>query len=308
MRPDAGSFPFTDENGTTWLAFADFGSRSRERVVVCVHGLTRNGRDFDRLATAMARDFRVIEVDVAGRGRSGWLADKTAYSYPTYLRHMHALLDYRGLEQVDWVGTSMGGLIGMMLAAEEESPIKRLVLNDVGPFIPKAALEKIGTYVGQDPRFANLQEALAYFQDVHSEFGVPDEAAWSEMVLHSVNREENGTYSLHYDPAIGAPFQGELDDVDLWALWDRIECPTLVLRGANSGLLTRQTADEMTRRGPRAELVEFEGCGHAPALMDEAQIAVVHEWLMSFDDTAEEGEEDDGEPEIGGQRDGGDTD
>ncbi|MCR9177147.1 MAG: alpha/beta hydrolase [Alphaproteobacteria bacterium] len=288
MRPDPGSFPYTDENGTVWLAFMDFGARARDRVVVCVHGLTRQGRDFDRLATAMARDFRVIEVDVAGRGRSGWLADKTSYTYPTYLKHAQAFLDYRGLEQVDWVGTSMGGLMGMMLAVGEDSPVRRLVLNDVGPFIPASALEKMGSYVGQDPRFANLQEALAYFQEVYAEFGVPDDAAWSELVLHSISRQENGTYALHYDPAIGDIFKQPLKDVDLWGLWDQITCPVLVLRGAESKLLTRETAEEMTRRGPKAELVEFEGCGHAPALMTEDQISVVHEWLLSFDDSEPE--------------------
>lgn len=288
MRPSAGSFPYTDENGTVWLAFMDFGARSRDRVVVCVHGLTRNGRDFDRLATAMSRDFRVIEVDVAGRGRSGWLADKTAYGIPTYLKHMAALLDYRGLQQADWIGTSMGGLIGMFMAAQPESPIRRLVLNDVGPFVPKAALERIGERVGQDPRFRNLQEAAAYFHEAYADFGVPDEVGWSDLTLHSTVRQENGSYALHYDPAIGDPFREPMQDVDLWAVWDAIECPVLVLRGERSDVLTRETAREMTRRGPKAELVEFADCGHAPALMSEDQIRVVHEWLLSFDGSAEE--------------------
>lgn len=288
MRPNAGSFPYADENGTVWLAFTDFGSRSRDRVVVCVHGLTRNGRDFDRLAVAMARDFRVIEVDVAGRGRSGWLADKSAYGFPTYLKHMAALLDYRGLQQVDWIGTSMGGLIGMLMAAQPESPIRRLILNDVGPFVPKRALDRIGERVGQDPRFRNLQEAAAYFREVYADFGIPDEVGWSDLTLHSTVRQENGTYALHYDPAIGDPFREPMQDVDLWAVWDAIECPVLVLRGERSDVLTRETAREMTKRGPKAELVEFTDCGHAPALMSDEQIRVVHEWLLSFDDSAED--------------------
>lgn len=288
MRPNAGSFPYTDDSGTVWLAFMDFGERSRDRVVMCVHGLTRNGRDFDRLAIAMAKDFRVIEVDIAGRGRSGWLADKTAYTYPTYLKHMAALLDYRGLQSVDWVGTSMGGLIGLFLAAQPESPIRRLVLNDVGPFIPKAALERIGGHVGADPRFKSLHEAAEYFQKIYADFGIPDELGWSELTLHSTIRQENGTYSQHYDPAIGDVFKQPMADVDLWALWDTITCPVLVLRGERSDLLTRETAEEMTRRGPKATLVEFEGCGHAPALMSEEQIAVVHEWLLSFDESEED--------------------
>lgn len=288
MRPSAGSFPFTDENGTVWLAFTDYGERSRDRVVVCVHGLTRNGRDFDRLATAMAKDFRVIEVDVAGRGRSGWLADKTGYGFPTYLKHMDAFLDYRGLSQVDWIGTSMGGLMGMLIAARPESPIRRLVLNDVGPFVSKAALERIGQHVGEDPRFPRLQDAARYFQEIYADFGIPDELGWSDLTLHSTTRQEDGTYALHYDPAIGDAFKQPLQDVDLWALWDAITCPVLVLRGERSDVLTRETAREMTTRGPKAELVEFSGCGHAPALMSEEQIQVVHEWLLSFDDAGEE--------------------
>lgn len=287
MRPSAGSFPYTDENGTVWLAFMDFGDKSRERVLVCVHGLTRNGRDFDRLGIAMARDFRVIEVDVAGRGRSGWLADKSAYGLPTYLKHMAAFLDYRGLSEVDWLGTSMGGLIGMIMAAQPESPIRRLILNDVGPFIPKSALERIGQHVGEDPRFRNLQEAAQYFREIYADFGIPDEVGWSELTLHSTVRQEGGGYSLHYDPAIGEPFREPLQDMDLWAVWDAIECPVLVLRGERSDVLTRETAREMTRRGPRAELVEFADCGHAPSLMSEEQIRVVHEWLLSFDETGE---------------------
>lgn len=284
MRPSAGSFPYTDENGTVWLAFMDFGERSRDRVVVCVHGLTRNGRDFDRLATAMARDFRVIEVDVAGRGRSGWLADKSQYTYPTYLKHMAALLEYRGLTQVDWVGTSMGGLIGMLMAAQPESPVRRLVLNDIGPFIPRAALERIAGPVGEDPRFRRLQEAADYFRRIYADFGVPDELGWSDLTLHSTTRQEDGTYALHYDPAIADVFKEGIDDIDLWSVWDAVTCPVLVLRGERSDVLTRETAREMTRRGPRAELVEFPDCGHAPALMTEEQIKVVHDWLMSFDE------------------------
>jgi pimeloyl-ACP methyl ester carboxylesterase len=290
MRPNAGSFPYKDENGTVWLAFMDFGERSRERVVMCVHGLTRNGRDFDRLATAMAKDFRVIEVDVAGRGRSGWLSDKSAYTYDTYLKHMQALLDYRGLQQVDWVGTSMGGLIGLFMAALPESPIRRLVLNDVGPFIPGAALDRIAAGVGDDPRFPRLQDAADYFRAVYADFGVPDELGWSDLTLHSTTRQENGTYALHYDPAIGDAFKDRpMQDVDLWAVWDAVTCPVLVLRGERSDVLTVETAREMTRRGPCAELVEFPSCGHAPSLMREEEIAVVRDWLLSFDEADEQG-------------------
>ncbi len=294
MRPSAGSFPFTDHNGTVWLAFQDFGDRSRERVVVCVHGLTRNGRDFDRLAVAMARDYRVIEVDIVGRGRSGWLADKAEYNMTTYLKHMDAFFEYRGLQEVDFIGTSMGGIIGMMLAAQEDSPIRRLVLNDVGTVIPGTVLSKMGETVGADPRFRNLQEAAEYFKEVYAEFGIPDDLGWSDLTLHSTTRQEDGTYALHYDPAIGDVFTEEMEDVKLWQVWDHVRCPTLLLRGENSQLLTRETAERMTRSGPKAELVEFPGVGHAPSLMTEEQIKVVHDWLRSFDEDEEDDVDDAG--------------
>jgi pimeloyl-ACP methyl ester carboxylesterase len=279
MRPNFGSFPFTDENGTVWLAFVDWGSRKRGRVVICAHGFSRQGRDFDALARSVGAEFQVIEIDVAGRGRSGWLADKTAYKFETYLRHVRGLMDYRGVAAMDWVGTSMGGVMGMLLAAEEESPIKRLVLNDVGPFVPGAALEKTGAHVGANPSFPNLRTACDYLREVHAAFGDLSDADWSDMTTHSFTREVDGSYVPHYDPAIGDAFKQGVGDVDLWAIYDRIKCPVLVLRGAESDLLTAATAREMTERGPCAELVEFAGVGHAPALVNEAQISVVHEWL-----------------------------
>lgn len=297
MRPSQGSFPFTDESGTVWLAFTDWGTRDRDHTVLCVHGLTRQGRDFDALGQALAPDFHVCAVDVAGRGRSGWLADKAAYKLETYVRHMDALLAYRGWEAVDWVGTSMGGMIGMALAARPDSPVKRLVLNDVGPLVPKVALERIASYVGEDPRFASLGAVDAYLREVHADFGDLTDAQWSEMTMHSNVRQPDGSYSLHYDPAIGEAFKGPLQDVDLWPLYDRIACPVLVLRGERSDLLTRETAAEMTRRGPRAELVELPGCGHAPALMADEQIAVVRDWLLRGrypEDDAEEASADNG--------------
>ncbi|WP_420404752.1 alpha/beta fold hydrolase [Nisaea sp.] len=294
MRPDQGSFPFKDDHGTIWLAFTDWGGRALPRSLICAHGLTRQGRDFDAFARIVSRDIRCIEIDVAGRGRSGWLANKDGYNFETYLRHADGLLNYRGLTEVEWLGTSMGGIIGMLLAAREDGPIKRLILNDVGPFIPKAALERIGEYVKDPPVFENLNAAAAYLRETLTGFGDISDADWSEMTQHSVVREPDGTYRMHYDPAIGNAFDGPLEDVDLWAVYDAIECPTLVLRGADSDLLTRETAEEMTERGPKADLIEFEGCGHAPALMDEVQIAAVHEWLMQFEPVGDGDETEDG--------------
>ncbi len=264
------------------VAYSEWGDPAAERVVVCVHGLTRNGRDFDPLAAALAEaGRRVICPDVVGRGASDRLADPAGYGYPQYLADMTALVARLDVARVDWVGTSMGGLIGMMLAAQPRHPLGRLVINDVGPFVPKASLERLGDYVGKDPLFPDLAAAEAYFRDVHAPFGALSDAQWRHLTEHSTKRAEDG-WRLAYDPAIAAPFkEDELEDIDLWPVWDAIEAPVMVLRGADSDLLLAETAAEMAGRGPKAEVVEIPGCGHAPALMDEAQIALVRDWLLA---------------------------
>jgi len=261
------------------IAYADWGAPGNG-TLLCVHGLTRNGRDFDRLAGALEDSFRVVCPDVAGRGRSDWLADPAGYANPLYVADMVTLLARLGAETVDWVGTSMGGIMGMLAAAMPGTPVRRLVLNDVGPFIPKAALARIGDYVGKDPHFDDVAGVEDYLRTVHASFGDLTDGDWRHMAEHGARRLDEGGYGLAYDPAIGNAFKGApLPDVDLWAFWDAIQCPVLVLRGAESDLLPAETAGEMTRRGPKATLVEFEGCGHAPALMAPDQIAAVREWL-----------------------------
>ena len=274
-----------DAAGPLKLGYVEWGDPQAARTVLCIHGLTRNGRDFDFLAAALATDMRVIAVDVAGRGRSGWLADANRYVAPTYVEHMAAFLANLGIEQVDLVGTSMGGIIGMDLAsrpvAEGAPPlIRRLVLNDIGGMAPASSLAFIATYLGASPKkFADLAEVEAYLRSIHASFGPLTEAQWAHLARHSV-RPLAGGYVLHYDPAIAAPFLGsQAEDVVLWPLYDQITCPTLLLRGAESILLPAEVADEMKVRGPKAEVVTFPGIGHAPALMEEEQIAVVREFL-----------------------------
>ena len=247
--------------------------------VVCVHGLTRNGRDFDALAERLARGRHVVAPDMPGRGKSDWLSVKTDYGYPLYLSAVAALMGSLGSDTIDYVGTSMGGIIGMMLASQPKSPIRRLVLNDVGPLIPKAALERIGTYVGKGEEFADLGALEAYFRAVSAPFGRLTDTQWHSMAEHGHRRLENGKLALGYDPDIGLPFRGEQQDVDLWQFYDLIRCPTLVVRGAQSDLLLADTAAEMTRRGPKAELYEVAEAGHAPALMAEEQIDTVERFL-----------------------------
>lgn len=253
------------------------------RQAVCVHGLTRNGRDFDHLSRALAdRGYSVACPDVVGRGCSAWLRDPTNYTYPQYMADSAVLFGHLGSPELDWVGTSMGGLLGMMLAAQGDTPIRRMVVNDVGPFIPAAALHRIGSFVGQDPKFANFAAAEAYFREVSAPFGDLSDDQWHHMTEHSIVALGEGGYRLAYDPAIGNPFRDEdIGDIDLWPIWDQIKIPVLVLRGIDSDLLLPETAAEMAQRGPKAEVVEIPGCGHAPALMDPDQIDTVCRWLTS---------------------------
>jgi pimeloyl-ACP methyl ester carboxylesterase len=262
------------------IAYTEWGDAQSSRVVICCHGLTRNGRDFDTLASDLSRDCRVICPDIVGRGQSDWLREPLHYGYPQYCADMNALIARLGVDDILWVGTSMGGLIGMTLAAQTNSPIRRLVINDVGPFVPKAALLRIADYVGLDNRFSSLAAVETHLRKVLAPFGPLTEAQWQHLVAHGHRRREDGTFGLAYDPAITNNVRLAIQDWDLWALWDRITCPTLVIRGAQSDLLLPETAGEMTRRGPRAELVTWDGMGHAPALMAPEQIATIRAWLI----------------------------
>jgi len=250
--------------------------------VICLHGLGRNARDFDALAAALAAAGRRVACpDVVGRGQSDWLRDPQDYGYPQYLADTATLIARLGADRVDIVGTSMGGLIGMMLAAQPGHPIRRLVVNDVGPFIPKAALERILAYFGKDPYFPDLAAAEAYHRTTYAGFGNLTDAQWRHLTETSLRRDGEG-WRLHYDPRIAESLRAaEIQDVDLWSLWDRISCPVLCLRGAESDLLLAETAAEMARRGPRAEVIEAPRCGHAPPLLEAGQIDPLRDWLAA---------------------------
>jgi pimeloyl-ACP methyl ester carboxylesterase len=265
------------------MHYVEWGDAEDPRVLVCVHGLTRQGRDFDVLADALSAHYRVVCPDVAGRGKSDWLADPTAYTYQQYMADMAVLIAHLEVEAVDWVGTSMGGLIGIMLAALPQTPIRHLVLNDVGPLVPKAALERLAGYVGEDPHFPNLDAAEAYIRRVAAPFGPLADWQWRHLTVHAVREDPQGGYRLAYDPEIAAPLQATeaLEDVNLWPVWEAVAAPTLVLRGGQSDLLLPETAEAMTRSGPKADLVEFPECGHAPALLDDHQVALVRDWLLA---------------------------
>jgi pimeloyl-ACP methyl ester carboxylesterase len=249
-------------------------------VVLCVHGLTRNGRDFDALAARLAARYRVICPDMAGRGRSDRLANSALYAIPQYLADCVTLIARLDVERLAWVGTSMGGLIGMSLASLSANPIAALVLNDVGPVLSAEGLSRIGDYVGKAPSFDSYEACVAYTRTIAAGFGPHDDSGWDLLARHYWVRD-GSRWRVHYDPRIAEPFAtaGAAGPMNLWPLFDAIQCPTLVMRGERSDLLDPATARAMTGRGPRARLLEFEGVGHAPSLIPEPQIAAVEHFL-----------------------------
>jgi pimeloyl-ACP methyl ester carboxylesterase len=268
-------------SGLHRMSYVEWGERDNPRVLVCVHGLTRCARDFDFLAAAMAKTHRVICPDVAGRGESQWLRNPMEYVVPTYVADMVTLIARLDVESVHWVGTSLGGLIGLALASFPDAPVSRLVLNDSGPLVTAASLDRIGAYVGKAPTFPDIETAEYYVRAVSAPFGPHTDAEWRFLTEHVVRRQPDGALRMHYDPALAVPFNTEQPhkDIDLWKLYDAIQCPTLVLRGESSDLLTRETARAMSERGPRAKLVEISGVGHAPTLIHGDQIALVRDFL-----------------------------
>jgi len=278
-----------DARGLHRMAYWEWGDPANDHVVVCAHGLTRQGRDFDTLARALRAQVRVVCPDVVGRGRSDRLADPLAYVLPTYVADMVTLLARLDARTLDWVGTSMGGLIGLSLAAlpaQGGNPVRKLVVNDVGPRIEPVSLARIGAYVGQRLHFANLDEAVDHQMTIAAGFGPHTREQWRALTAPMLVPDGAGGLVLHYDPAIALPFaavSAELaaaGEAALWAAWERIGARTLLLRGAESDLLSHATAVEMTQCGPRAELIEFAGVGHAPMLVQPEQVEVVRDFLL----------------------------
>jgi pimeloyl-ACP methyl ester carboxylesterase len=272
-------------SGLHRMAYLEWGERDNPQVLVCAHGLTRCARDFDFLAAELASRYRVICPDVAGRGDSEWLRNPMEYAVPVYVSDMVTLIARLDVESVHWVGTSLGGLIGMTLAALPDSPVRKLVLNDVGPVVTAVSLERIGTYVGKWPPLPTIEAAEAFVRAVSAPFGPHTDAEWRFLTEHVVRKNPDGSLRLHYDPAIAVPFnaQSPHKDIELWNFYDAIRCPTLVLRGEHSDLLTRETAAQMAARGPRARVVEIAGVGHAPTLIHADQIAIVRDFLLEGD-------------------------
>ena len=285
-EPRLGKVQCLGTRGLHRMAYWEWGDPANDRVLVCVHGVSRQGRDFDVLARAMKGEFRIVCPDVVGRGESDRLADPMGYALPNYVADMVTLLARLNAKSVAWVGTSMGGLIGMGLAAQPGSPIGRLVVNDIGPAIDAAGLVRIGGYLGQPLTWATEDEAADYLLTISQGFGPHSREQWLQLTRPML-RKDGERLRLHYDPAIAVPmraFTAEMaaaGQAALWAAFDMIRCPMLLLRGADSDLLSRATAEEMTRRGPKPRLHEFTGVGHAPTLVAPGQVAVVREFLLS---------------------------
>jgi pimeloyl-ACP methyl ester carboxylesterase len=264
------------------VAYREWGDADNPRVVVCAHALTRTSRDFGPLARALSPRWRVVAPDMPGRGASDRLRDPMLYQIPTYVADAVALIARLDVERVAWVGISLGALMGMALAAAERTPIARLVISDAGPVLARAALERIAGYLGVTTSFPSREAAHAAIRAISEPFGPHSDAEWDFLVDNVIVPRGDGTWTLHYDPALAVPFRASLavpGDVDMWNLWDAIRVPTLVIRGERSDLLPADTAAKMTERGPKADLVTLPGVGHAPTLVPAAQVELVRAFL-----------------------------
>jgi len=279
-RPPTQYVTSCSSAGLHQLAYTDWGDAANPQVLICAHGLTRNKHDFDALAQQLSAHRRVICFDFPGRGDSDWLGNKAAYEYQQYVVDAMIMLARTGVTQVDWLGTSMGGVLGMLIASMPASPIRRLIINDVGPFIPKEALRRIADYVGEQPVFNTTAELNAYMRTTYASFGMLSDQQWDDYCQFGQRALENGQLTLNYDPDISVAFkETPLDDVNLWPVWASIHQPCLLIHGEDSDLLDRKTADKMHLTGPKADILRIPKTGHAPALANTADITAIQNWL-----------------------------
>jgi pimeloyl-ACP methyl ester carboxylesterase len=260
------------------VGYRAHGVPDNPNVLICVHGISRNARDFDTIGAALAPHYYVIAVDMPGRGQSDWFEDKTQYGYPLYETIVGEVLAMTGVPKVDWLGTSMGGVIGMRIAAMPASPVRKLVLNDIGPFIPAAGRRQNARVFGLDTRFKSEAEGIAWVRANRTAFGPFTEAEWQKFGRDSLRKTADGEWALDYDPGLGAV--RSLDDYDAWDQWQQIACPVLCIWGRDSLLLQRDTVMRMQSTGPKASIFEVPNIGHCPGLVDPDQIAAVREFLV----------------------------
>ena len=266
------------------LHYVEWGRRNARRTIVCCHGYSGNARDFDYLARELAPEARVICIDVAGRGESQWLANPMGYHFGQFLADIHSLLSHLKLKDVEWVGTSMGGLLGMLLASGPASPVKRLVMNDVGAFLPTDALQAIARNLEAPDHFDSLEDVEAHMRHTHREWGDLTAEQWRHFAVHGSRRTDDGRYRLHFDPQIArvARPMPLTPGLFFWDAWYRVGCPVLLLRGEHSRVFPESVAETMLDVKPTATLAEFAGCGHVPALMSANQVSVVRNFLRGI--------------------------
>jgi pimeloyl-ACP methyl ester carboxylesterase len=269
------------------MAYKEWGDPKNPAVLLCVHGVTRVSDDFDALAAVMSDRYRVICPDVVGRGRSSWLANPLGYQLPQYVSDMVTLIARLDVAQIDWFGTSMGGLIGMGVAALKDHPIRKMLLNDIGPTINYAALMRIAEYMGKEVRFPTFEAGVDYIRTIAAPFGPHSDEQWHKLAGDVLREQKDGQWIRHYDPALALAFSSftqesaAQSETALWAVYDAIQCPVLLVRGSESDLLSRETAHLMTKRGPRAALTELAGIGHAPTFMQPEQIALARDFFIA---------------------------
>ncbi|WP_295315284.1 alpha/beta hydrolase [Roseobacter sp.] len=249
--------------------------------VICVHGLTRHGGDFEQLARMLADRRRVICPDLVGRGASDWLPDASDYHIAQYNCDLTAVMAATGCDGVDWVGTSLGGLCGIMMAGMPGSPIRRLIVNDVAPEVPVAALRRVSAYLSEPLRFAGYADVEPHIREVYQGFGPMNDADWQEMARTSVYRDANGAYAPHFDPGLGENFRRYwlLYHFNLWSYWKRITCPVMIIRGTGSDFLTPGLLAQMLEHQPGAQVLELDGVGHTPVTNHPSVSGPVRDWL-----------------------------
>ncbi len=266
------------------VIYYEWNDNKAVNTLLCVHGMTRVGRDFDYLAQALQSHYQVVCPDMVGRGKSDRFKVRDSYKIEQYLSDLTALIARLNISSLDWLGTSMGGILGMIMAAQPNTPVRRLLLNDVGTQMPEDAVKRILGYAGVKIHFPTQEEAENFLRFIYTPFGITEKEHWHHLFQYSLTDDPEGGYTLNYDPQVVGAAEEKKQLFELWDLWDRIKCPVLVIQGENSDILTDDIISLMRKRGPQFDLIRIPRCGHAPMLIEQKQITVVKDWLESTHD------------------------